>query len=282
MLLSAGAVLGLLMSRRSSLRWPKFAVEEVHRFVTILTGVFLAIHVGAVLLDSVVPFSVGQVLVPFSASYRPFATGLGTVALELLLAVALTNLVRRRIPHRLWRHAHYLTFGVWLAATVHGALAGTDRHDAWFLLLYGGSSAAVAATAAARFAPENPQRVAIGAAAATAGLVLAMIPQAAPASSASPSFSGDLSATVEQQGQLVSVVGTASGTQQVGFRVDLVVAGNQVQQSELQLRYASGASCRGTVDDVGDTGLSGTCGGRSVEASWSLAGSSVSGRLDVA
>src|SRR5207245_5986337 len=103
--------------------------------------------------------------------------------------------------------------------------------------------------------------------------------QAAPAS-ASASFSGDLSATVEQQGQLVSVVGTASGAQRVGFRVDLVVAGNQVQQSELQLRYASGASCRGTVADVGDTGLSGTCGGRSVEASWSLAGRSGSGRLD--
>src|SRR5207253_8087174 len=108
---------------------------------------------------------------------------------------------------------------VWRAATVHMALAGTDRDDSWFLLLCGGSSAAGAAAAAARFAPENPQRVAIGAAAAaaTAGLVLAMIPQAAPASSASPSFSGDLSATVEQQGQLVSVVGTASGTQQVGF-----------------------------------------------------------------
>ncbi len=105
-LLSAGAVRGLVMSRRRPLPWPKFAVEEVHRFLTIVTGVFLALHVGAILVDTYVPFSLSDVLVPFSAPYRPFATGLGTVALELLLAVALTNLVRRRITHRLWRTAH--------------------------------------------------------------------------------------------------------------------------------------------------------------------------------
>jgi sulfoxide reductase heme-binding subunit YedZ len=67
-LLSGGSVLGMVMASRRPLPWPKFAVEEVHRFVTILTGVFLSIHVGAILLDTYVPFSLGQVLVPFTAS----------------------------------------------------------------------------------------------------------------------------------------------------------------------------------------------------------------------
>jgi len=42
---------------------------------------------------------------------------------------------------------------VWGAATIHAALAGTDRGEPWFLLLYLGSVGAVAAAAASRFAP---------------------------------------------------------------------------------------------------------------------------------
>src|SRR5205823_2010859 len=149
--LSTSVVLGMSLSRRGRLVWPKFAVENVHRFLTILTGSFLAVHVGWIRLDSVVPFSLGQVLVPFTASYRPFATGLGVVALELLCAVGVTNALRRRLPYRVWRRAHYASFGVWAAATVHGVLSGTDRAEPWFLALYAGAVAAVLATASLRF-----------------------------------------------------------------------------------------------------------------------------------
>jgi methionine sulfoxide reductase heme-binding subunit len=156
LLLSTGAVLGLVLARKRT-PWPKFALEEVHRFVTILCGLFLTAHVGAILVDTYVPFSLRQVLIPFTADYRPLATALGVVALELLLAVAVTNLVRRRIPYRLWRRAHYASFVVWLAATAHGLLAGTDAGEPWFLLLDGAAAAAVAAAAAARFLPDAPQ-----------------------------------------------------------------------------------------------------------------------------
>jgi sulfoxide reductase heme-binding subunit YedZ len=180
LLLSASSVLGLMLARKRTPPRPKFAVEDVHRYLTILTGIFLAVHVGAVLVDDFVPFSLGQTLVPFTADYRPFATGLGVVALELLLAVALTNAVRRRIPRRLWRRAHYLTFGVWASATVHGLLAGTDRHELWFLLLTIGAVSAVAAAGAARFAPDAPDRALAAAAVATVlAAVLAALPEGA-------------------------------------------------------------------------------------------------------
>jgi hypothetical protein len=180
LLLSASAVLGLMLARKPTPPWPKFAVEDVHRYLTILAGIFLTVHVGAILVDDFIPFSLGQALVPFTADYRPFATGLGVVALELLLAVALTNVVRRRMPHRVWRRAHYLTFGVWASATVHGLLAGTDRHELWFLLLTIGAVSAVAAAAAARFAPDAPDLALAAAAVATVlAAVLAALPEGA-------------------------------------------------------------------------------------------------------
>ena len=162
-LLTTSVLLGTLLSGRARSRtWPAFAVADVHRFVALLTGWFVALHVVTVLLDSVVPFSLAQVLVPDAASYRPFWVGLGTVAAELLLAIALTNLYRKELGFRLWRRAHYLTFGVWLAGAAHGIGAGTDASAPWLRLLYvvsvGGVAAAVAWRVARRSLDVSPGR----------------------------------------------------------------------------------------------------------------------------
>ena len=77
LLLSASVILGVLMSARASFTWPRFAVEEVHRFLAILTGIFVTLHGASLLLDRVVPIGLGQMLVPFTSPYRPFAVGLG-------------------------------------------------------------------------------------------------------------------------------------------------------------------------------------------------------------
>jgi predicted ferric reductase len=179
LLLSSSVVLGLSMSARASFVWPRFAVEEVHRFLTIVTAAFVAIHGASLLLDKVVPISVGQELVPFASHYRPFAVGLGIAAAELMAAVGVTNAMRKQIPHRYWRRAHYLTFAVWLTATVHGLLAGTDRADPWFLALVGMSVASVGLGFLSRFA-KRVAPAAIGGVAlssAIAVLALAFVPQ---------------------------------------------------------------------------------------------------------
>jgi DMSO/TMAO reductase YedYZ heme-binding membrane subunit len=155
LLLSSSVFVGVLLAGRERTSWPRFAVEEVHRFLAILTGVFVVLHGGSLLLDRVVPIGLSQELVPFSSPYRPFAVGLGVTAMELLAAVAVSNRYRRSIPHRLWRKLHYLTLPAWLLASLHGVLAGTDRADPWFAGVVAGASCAVAVAAAARFSPRR-------------------------------------------------------------------------------------------------------------------------------
>jgi methionine sulfoxide reductase heme-binding subunit len=141
LLLTASVCLGLLMSGKARLqRWPRFALEDVHRFLGILAGIFVAIHGAALLVDSFVPFSLTQVLVPGTSSYRPLAVGLGVVAAELLAALALTNRYRTRIGHTAWRRLHMLNLGVWGLALLHGLTAGTDAFTAWALVLYAGTA----------------------------------------------------------------------------------------------------------------------------------------------
>jgi methionine sulfoxide reductase heme-binding subunit len=144
-LLTLSVCIGLLLSGRArSTRWPRFALEDVHGFAGMLAGSFIVIHGAALLVDSYLPFSLPQLIVPGTAPYRPLATAVGIVAAELLLALAVTNRYRRRIPHRIWRRAHYLNFAVWTLALVHGLTAGADARTLWAGILYTVSASAVA------------------------------------------------------------------------------------------------------------------------------------------
>lgn len=151
LLLSASVLLGVLMAGKAKLAWPRFAVEEVHRFLAILTGVFIVLHGTSLLLDTVVPTSLLQEVLPFTSSYRPLAVGLGICTAELLAAVAVSNALRPRLRHRTWRRLHYLTLPAWVLASLHGVLAGTDRFDPWFAALAAGTFCAVCIAAFARF-----------------------------------------------------------------------------------------------------------------------------------
>jgi methionine sulfoxide reductase heme-binding subunit len=143
-LLTVTVVIGLTMSGRAKLRrWPRFAVEDVHRFANLLTWSFIAVHVFALLSDNYLPFSLAAFVVPGIAPYRPLPTSLGVVAMELLAALAVTNLFRRRISYALWRRTHYLNFAVWLLALFHGLSAGADSDTLWGLALYVSSAGLV-------------------------------------------------------------------------------------------------------------------------------------------
>jgi sulfoxide reductase heme-binding subunit YedZ len=154
-LLSASVVIGILMAGRTQFTWPRFAVEEVHRFLAFLTGMFVVLHGSTLLLDSVVPTSLAQELVPFTSGYRPFAVGLGVTAAELMAAVGISNRFRKQLPHGIWRRIHYLTLAVWMLATGHGLLAGTDRFDPWFAALAGAAISSTLMAACLRFSPRR-------------------------------------------------------------------------------------------------------------------------------
>ena len=100
LLVSASVALGLALAGKERFdRWPRFAVEDVHRFVGVLAGMFIALHIFWLAVDSQSHLGVSGLLIPFTSSYRPLWTGLGVVAAELLLALAVTNHYRKRISY---------------------------------------------------------------------------------------------------------------------------------------------------------------------------------------
>jgi methionine sulfoxide reductase heme-binding subunit len=137
LLLTASVALGLLLSSPlRSARWPRFATTELHRFVTLLTLVFIAVHVLVALLDGFIGFSLSEVLVPFTSHYRPMWMGLGIVSAYLAAAVWASSWLQRRIGYRWWRRLHYATFGVYVGAALHGLGSGSDAGWAWSRIIY--------------------------------------------------------------------------------------------------------------------------------------------------
>lgn len=155
--LTTSVLVGLSLAGRARVpRWPRFAVEDVHVFAGTLTWTFVAAHVLALLLDNFYSFSLADVLVPGAAPYRPLATAVGVVAAWLLLAIGVSNQLRRTMPHGVWRRIHYLNFAVWTLALAHGIAGGTDARSAWATVIYATAAGAVAGATAWRFLRARP------------------------------------------------------------------------------------------------------------------------------
>src|SRR5271170_8255076 len=134
LLLTFAIALGVIDVRRlSSPRWPRFVVDSLHRNVSLLAMVFLVLHILTSVLDSFAPISLIDAFVPFVGSYRPFWLGLGAISFDLLLAVTITSLLRKRMGYASWRAIHWLTYASWPIALLHGLGTGSDVKSTWLL-----------------------------------------------------------------------------------------------------------------------------------------------------
>lgn len=135
-LLTLTMVLGLVTANRPRAKnWPGFAQQEIHRRISILAVVFLALHVLTSILDTYVNIGWLAVVVPFTSPYSRFWVGLGTVALDLMIAVFVSSLLRARLRPGTWRAIHWLAYASWPIALAHTFGLGTDAGEEWVIIL---------------------------------------------------------------------------------------------------------------------------------------------------
>jgi DMSO/TMAO reductase YedYZ heme-binding membrane subunit len=135
-LLTLTMVLGITTSTRARARnWPGFAQQEMHRRISILSVVFLGIHVLTSVMDTFVNISWAAIVIPFTSKYSGFWVGVGTVALDLMIAVFVTSLLRERMRPATWRAVHWLAYLSWPVALAHTFGMGTDAGEGWVIIL---------------------------------------------------------------------------------------------------------------------------------------------------
>lgn len=70
-------------------------------------------------------------LVPFINEHDPIGIGMGVVALEMMLAFALSVVLQRRLGYHRWRTFHSFAYLAFTLAVGHVLVSGTDVGPAW-------------------------------------------------------------------------------------------------------------------------------------------------------
>ena len=104
---------------------PAFVTAGVHRSLSLLSVVFVAVHVVTAVID---PYAV---VVPFAGSGSPLWVGLGALSFDLVAALIVSSLLRRRLGARTWRAVHWAAYLCWPTAALHSVGLGTDAGSVW-------------------------------------------------------------------------------------------------------------------------------------------------------
>jgi methionine sulfoxide reductase heme-binding subunit len=145
-LLTVVVALGIgARSGRTAFGLPRFAVNLLHRNAALLGCVFLGVHVVTLLFDPYAQLRLVDIVLPFAGTYRPVWLGLGTLALDLVVALVATSLLRKRLGAAAWRAVHWLAYLCWPVALLHGLGTGTDNGTWWLWTISMACAAAVLA-----------------------------------------------------------------------------------------------------------------------------------------
>ena len=145
-LFTATFLLGLLTSGRGApLGLSGWVRTGLHRTLSLVLVVFVAVHVITAVVESYVDIGWVSVVIPFTSAYDTFWVGLGTLVLDLLLVVVITSLLRSRLSTRSWRLVHLTAYAMWPIALAHGLGAATTDGAVMLVVTGGFGRAGVAA-----------------------------------------------------------------------------------------------------------------------------------------
>jgi sulfoxide reductase heme-binding subunit YedZ len=159
-LLTLSTVLGIFSTARAGNRaWPRFATQALHRNVSLITVALLVAHCVTAVIHEFVDIRWLDVVVPFAGPYEPLWIGLGALAVDAIVIVVATSLVRQRLDHRSWRVIHLTSYLAWALGVVHGIGVGTDATSTvWGLGVTVACVGVVAAAGVVRLATLNQER----------------------------------------------------------------------------------------------------------------------------
>lgn len=127
----------------------------LHKAMAIALCISIVVHVGFLLIDRYLPFSIGQVLVPLNSHYNNgtkllgiplggLAVAFGILAMYGVVVIVASSLGWVNTKPARWHKLHYLSYLVMFLVILHGLYAGTDLKYGVFRETWVGLAAVVA------------------------------------------------------------------------------------------------------------------------------------------
>jgi predicted ferric reductase len=129
----------------------RFEINELHRTASIVAMVFLLLHVTTTVIDSYAPTGWLSALIPMTSDYKRVGVAIGAVALDLILAVWVSSLLKVRVKNESWRFIHWFSWIAFASAILHAYLTGTDTRDGVGLVVVVACALTVLASALWRY-----------------------------------------------------------------------------------------------------------------------------------
>ncbi len=99
---------------------------DFHQVLSWLSIVFIVVHMIVLLFDAYMPYTLAQILIPFTSAYRSVWVGVGVIAFYLAVLVSVTFYMMRWIGRKTFRIIHYLSLLSFIGSALHGLFAGSD------------------------------------------------------------------------------------------------------------------------------------------------------------
>jgi DMSO/TMAO reductase YedYZ heme-binding membrane subunit len=135
----------------------RFELNELHRSLSLVAIIFLAIHIITTVMDTYAPTGWLSAVIPFASRYERLGVAIGAVAFDLMLAVWLSSLLKARVRHQSWRFIHWLSWLAFASAILHAYLSGADTKSGAGLALVVACAAVVIAAGVWRFVKRPPR-----------------------------------------------------------------------------------------------------------------------------
>ncbi len=127
-----------MLGQFRSLKAEKALLFQLHLSSAWAGLMAVLVHMLLLLIDSYQSYELVEILIPFTASYSPGLSGIGTIAFLLTLSVIFTSDTMVKLLGRpLWKKIHMLVFPAWLGMVIHGLFLGTDSSNGavfWFYI----------------------------------------------------------------------------------------------------------------------------------------------------
>lgn len=137
-LMSISVIWGILLSTRIFRKFDNPGwLQDLHRFVSTLSYVFVGLHLFSLYMDSWIQFEVIDFLIPFRSQYvrsdvavlAGLPTALGVFALYLMSLILVTSWLMRRIPRKFWKFIHLQSYLTILFVSLHAGWTGSDTNS---------------------------------------------------------------------------------------------------------------------------------------------------------
>ncbi|OZI11044.1 ferric reductase [Bacillaceae bacterium SAS-127] len=136
LLLFIANVAGMMFKGNISSKKGRPILLMVHQTAGWLALLLSAFHAMTLLFDHYVPYTITELLIPFTAANEPLASAAGTLAFYIVVLLFFSSDVMKEIGRKWWRAIHFLALPAYVLALIHGVLIGSDSGTIWVIVFY--------------------------------------------------------------------------------------------------------------------------------------------------